>query len=284
MKHPEKQKRIKKLAGSDGIPIILGLGAGEDKMKELLIKFSLEYKPTDNDFLNYKSYAIRFLSPHYSAVSVDLRYGYPACKDNLAKECGLILSAKSLEEMTSKDIEGREPDAIKFRINATEKDSVRYIEKQKRTAIEIGNECFKNNRAYILQVESYTRELPANEIPGRVIGHAKEFSEEVYMADILKIQFPASEGVSQAGCYCKEISDIFSPWVVIPGIRDCITKVEIATDNGASGPHIGRAAWGGAAQFYDDIDNMKNWFSKDGFQFYCSLYAASKNAKPLSLN
>ncbi len=284
---------IRALADKEGIFTILGIGA-VDKLKGMLAdSLGIEHEKTGSkDLSNFKRAVIKVLSQHYSAMSTELRYGYPFCAEHLPEGAGLILSIQKSEEMHIEKIKAPRPDAVKFIIHYDA--PIEITRHQKRTAIKIGEECRKHDLAYILQINSYPtaegkvydRPVLENNPSDTVRNYVKELTKTDYQADILKIEFPADlrycEDSSKAEDYCKEISNICPlPWVVSSsglGIEEFIALVKIATNNGASGSHGGRALWGGATRFYPDVNKMEDWLSETGIDRFNRLYEASKNA------
>ncbi|MGQ9615374.1 MAG: tagatose 1,6-diphosphate aldolase [Spirochaetota bacterium] len=180
-------------------------------------------------------------------------------------------------------------DALKLTIYYREEASHEVKQHQKSMAKDAGKKCAERSVPFILEVMSYPlmKEevdnplLYAKRLPEIVLGYVGEYSREIYGADILKIDFPAdlkyceefagrfgkTENIlytlSEIDGYCREVSDISNkPWVILSGgvgFDEFAERVKIACKAGASGFLGGRAIWGGAAEFFPDIEGMREW-------------------------
>lgn len=192
-------------------------------------------------------------------------------------------------EWIDKEIWNYRFDALKLTIYYREEASHEVKQHQKNMAKEAGEKCAECSVPFILEIMSYPvmKEevdnplLYAKRLPEIVMGYVGEYSREIYGADILKIDFPADlkycEGfadnfgkrgdvlytLSEIDSYCREVSNISNkPWVILSGgvgFNEFAERVKIACKAGASGFLGGRAIWGGASEFFPDIEGMRKW-------------------------
>lgn len=307
-----KRTRIKRLSDSNGKFCMIGIGA-VDSLKEMISKrMGIPAKRVGfSELFAFKKIVIGEIAQYFSAVSTDPIYGYPACTEEFPEKTGLILSVQEpgyretgenqmermnefLEFWINGEIWNYRFDALKLTLYYREEASREVKKHQKSMAKDTGEKCAEHGVPFILEIMSYPliKEevnnplIYAKRLPEIVTGYAREYSKEIYGADILKMDFPGDlkyceefssifgkardilYNLSEIKGYCNEITNISKvPWVILSGgigFAEFVERVKIACKEGASGFLGGRAIWGGVAEFFPDTERMRKWLSDEG--------------------
>jgi len=216
----------------DGIYRIVGLGSVASMMRQLAYAAGLS-QVNEQDLIIFKAALIGGLGRFYSAVSTDLVYGYPACKDTRSNIQGLVLSVQErpleytplgerawrteiLHEWSSSDENIWNADAFKVTVYYRKDLETAVREHQQSVVMRCADRCGRLGVPFILEIMSQplTEQERSNPrayarcLPDIVAGYVDEFSERRYGVDVLKVDFPADlrycEGMDLPGGTAEE--------------------------------------------------------------------------------
>lgn len=217
----------------------------------------------DEDLRTFKSDAVRELTPLSSAVLLDREYalsqGRPA---DLAPECGLIVAADVLHQVTGQPVSHTSidesitadylaevgADAVKFLVMWNERDSAAERADLIRPIIEL---CRRAGVASLIEAVVQTAEgatfADDEARHDAILAAAAEIAP--LEADVYKAQVPGyvAGDISKVESHARELSRIVgTDWVVLSnGVQreDFADAVEAALRGGAEGFLAGRAIW-----------------------------------------
>jgi tagatose 1,6-diphosphate aldolase len=267
-----------------------------------------------------KRLLVEALAPHCSSMLFDPNFAVPAAIDLLPAHCGLIMTLEEhrVEETTG----GRKSRVIDnwsvAKIRAMGGDAVKVLAwyrpdadptinaHQQRFVREIGEECRRNDVAYVLELLVYPFLGGANhtadyvespgKLPSLVIESVREFAKPEYGVDLLKLESPlAANGLpgrdgsaaaiaAQAefdaiGAICREHG---IPWVLLSGgaAHDRFERVlEYAYAAGAGGFLAGRTIWLDAVRtHFPDLAAVSSALKKDSVAILNSLSGLTKDS------
>lgn len=203
-----KQKRLKRTFNEQNVIAALAIDQ-RGAMKKMINKYE---KAASEDIIEFKKLVAKELTPYTSSILLDPEYGLPATKQN-DPASGLLLAY----EKTGYDatIPGRLPDTLDnwsaHRLKEAGADACKFllyydidedkkINDQKHAFVErIGSECVAEEMPFFLELVSYDtsgiNEKSAEYAkikPHKVNEMMKEFSDEKYHVDVLKVEVPVN--------------------------------------------------------------------------------------------
>jgi tagatose 1,6-diphosphate aldolase len=278
---------------------------------------------TDQDLEEFKGLVSEVLTPHASAILLDPEYGLPASRRR-ASGCGLLLAY----ELTGYDAtrKGRLPDLLPHesvqRLMAEGADAIKIllyytpdddpdINDIKHAFIErIGDECKANDVPFFLEFVTYdpgggsdkSVEF-ARKKPERVMGSMREFSQDKYGVDVLKVEVPiimafveGSGDFSGEVAYSRqEAADYFreaakcagKPFIYLSaGVSNPVftetLQLAAEADVPFSGVLCGRATWKDGIPVYakEGRDAFRRWLETDGVRNIEAVNGSLQAAKP----
>lgn len=319
----QKNERLKRTLNNDGVIAALAIDQ-RGAMKKMITKYKEE--ATSEDIIEFKTLVSKELTPYTSSILLDPEYGLPATKQN-DPASGLLLAY----EKTGYDatIPGRLPDILADwsvrRLKEAGADACKFllyydidenveINNQKHAFIErLGSECVAEDMPFFLELVSYDATgLDANSPeyakvkPHKVNDMMKEFSDEKYHVDVLKVEVPVNmkyvEGYAEgevvyskeeaAKYYAEQATATHLPFIFLSaGVSAALFRdtLRFAKDAGSTfnGVLCGRATWAdGVAVFIQEGKEAAiEWLRTQGKQNVDELNAVLKEtATPVNLN
>lgn len=298
----EKKRYLDQLTNENGI-----IGALAIDQRGALKKMIGKYKEaTTDDVIKFKELVSQQLTPYASAILLDPEYGLPAAGVRDA-DCGLLLAYEKtgydattpgrlpdvLNEWSVKRLKEAGADACKFLLYY-DVDEPEEINEQKRAYMErIGSECTAEDLPFFLEIVSYDAAISdatsleyAQIKPRKVIGAMREFSQERYQVDVLKVEVPVNmnfvEGFGETVCYTqadaaayfKEQSDATElPFIFLSaGVSAELFQetLRFAKQSGSTfnGVLCGRATWANGVEPFvkENEEKAITWLSEQGRQ------------------
>ncbi len=275
---------------------------------------------TDADMDQFKSIVAEVLTPHASAILLDPEWGLPASKRR-AKNAGLLLAYEKtgydagtpgrlpdlLDDWSVRRLKEAGADCIKILLYYTPFDSKKINEVKHAWVERIGDECRANDIPFFLELVGYEEGVDekgfefAKKKPQVVIGSMKEFAQDRYGADVLKVEVPVNmkfvEGAkAYAGqkAYSKqEAMDFFRkaqegttrPFIYLSaGVSNAefTEALELAAESGVkfNGVLCGRATWKDGIPVYakQGPDAFRAWLQDQGVKNINNVNARLKAA------
>jgi tagatose 1,6-diphosphate aldolase len=278
---------------------------------------------TTEDMEEFKSLVSEVLTPHASAILLDPEYGLPAA-ERRAPNAGLLLAYE--ESGYDNTQPGRLPDLLPHesaaRIRRAGANAVKVliyyspferpeINDVKHAFIErIGAECVAEDIPFFLEFVGYDPDGGdekgidfARRKPDVVIGSMKEFAQDRYHVDVLKVEIPVNmryvEGSAVAGgesAYSKsEAMDHFrsaagvarQPFIYLSaGVSNAefTSSLELAAEAGVkfNGVLCGRATWKDGIPVYAErgAEAFRQWLQGDGIRNIEAVNERLKAASP----
>jgi tagatose 1,6-diphosphate aldolase len=275
------------------------------------------------DMEEFKALVSEVLTLHASAILLDPEYGLPAARRR-APGTGLLLAYElSGYDNTKK---GRLPDLLPHesvqRLIAEGADAIKIllyytpdddpdINDIKHAFIErIGDECKANDVPFFLEFVTYDPAggsdksvAFARKKPERVMGSMREFSQDKYGVDVLKVEVPiimafveGSGDFSGEAAYSRqEAIDLFrqaakvagKPFIYLSaGVSNSVftETLRLAGEAGVpfNGVLCGRATWKDGIPVYakEGADSFRRWLESDGVRNIEAVNACLQAAKP----
>ncbi len=297
-----KKDYLKKLSNKDNIIAALAIDQ-RGAIRKMIT--TLDDEARDKKIENFKALVAKDLTKYSSSILLDPIYGQKAIKE-IDENCGLIMAY----EITGYDTAGTErfprlikdesvlrlkelgADAIKILLYY-DVDQAEKINDIKKAFIErIGNECKALDLPFFLEIVSYDANITdskskefAKVKPHKVNGAIKDFSDDRYNIDVLKLEVPVNmnfvEGFGEeivhtkeeAIKYFKEQSDLCKvPFIFLSaGVSNKMFRdtLYFAKEAGSkfNGVLCGRATWaGGVAEFVNSEEAGKKWLNTIGIE------------------
>jgi len=316
-----KQERLKKTFNERNIIAALAIDQ-RGAMKKMINKYK---KAASEDIIEFKKLVAKELTPYTSSILLDPEYGLPATKQN-DPASGLLLAY----EKTGYDatVPGRLPDLINEwsvrRLKEAGADACKFllyydvdedkaINDQKHAFVErIGSECVAEEMPFFLELVSYdasgidekSKEY-AKIKPHKVNEMMKEFSNEKYHVDVLKVEVPVNmafvEGYSdddivytkkEAASYFAEQSEVTNlPFIFLSaGVSASLFRdtLRFAKESGSTfnGVLCGRATWSDGVPIFiqQGKEAAVEWLQTQGKQNIDELNEVLNNtATPIRL-
>src|SRR3954462_276744 len=166
---------------------------------------------TDAMMEEFKSLVTEALTPHASAILLDPEWGLPAAKRR-AKNSGLLLAYEKtgydktgpgrlgdlLDHWSARRLKEAGADCVKILLYYTPYDPKDVNDKKHAWVERIGDECRANDIPFFLEFVGYEEGLDekgldyAKKKPEIVIGAMKEFTQERYGVDVMKVEVPVN--------------------------------------------------------------------------------------------
>ncbi|MGO1368490.1 tagatose-bisphosphate aldolase [Senegalia sp. (in: firmicutes)] len=282
-----KKKYMKKITTDEGIINALAIDQ-RGSLKKMLGKTGGNVEEIIKKF---KKSVSKELTQYASAILLDPEYGWDAVetKDNRVgllmayEETGYDASEEGrlpdlLPNYSVKRLKEKEVDAIKILLYY-DKDESDKINDQKKAFIErVGSECLGEDIPFFLEIVTYDKDIDdvkgkeyAKVKPQKVIEAMKDFSDERYNVDVLKVEVPVNMNFVEGYCndeivhskeeaskYFKEQSDATNlPFIFLSaGVTiDLFKKTLILAGESGSkfnGVLCGRATWKDSVDVFTD--------------------------------
>jgi tagatose 1,6-diphosphate aldolase len=277
---------------------------------------------TDHEMEEFKSLVTEVLTKHASAILLDPEWGLPASKRR-ASGSGLLLAYEKtgydatkpgrlpdlLDAWSVRRLKEAGADCLKILLYYTPFDS-QTINDHKHAWVErIGDECRANDIPFFLELVGYEEETDdkglefAKKKPEIVIGSMKEFTEERYGVDVMKVEVPVnmkfvegakvSSGQSayskkQAMDHFRRAADVSTkPFIYLSaGVSnpEFTEALELAAEAGTkfSGVLCGRATWKDGIAIYGKHGGaaFRTWLEDEGVKNIHNVIARLKAAHP----
>jgi tagatose 1,6-diphosphate aldolase len=283
---------------------------------------------TYEDLAATKESITQVLAPHSTATLVDPVYGMPRAVKIVPGDVGILIAAEetgyeksgpSGKERKSRLIDAWSvakskrsgATAVKLLIYYNPDASGEVVAHQQRLVRSVGDECLGEDIPFLLEIVAHPIAEPSADTPEFArkrapygIEAAREFSEDKYSVDILKLEFPGDlkysrqfhQGVfdrkerpaiydlDEIRAFCRELDAAARrPWVILSGgvdIKEFLLNLELAVDAGASGFLCGRAIWKNVIALYPDLAAMQKLLSSEGVYNFSRANAVAERARP----
>ncbi|MEO6923413.1 MAG: tagatose 1,6-diphosphate aldolase [Bryocella sp.] len=276
----------------------------------------------DQALIEFKTLVTDVLTRHASAILLDPEYGLPASKHRNGK--GLLLAYEKtgydaaeagrlpdlLDHWSVRRIKGAGADAVKVLLYYTpfEKKEINDV---KYAFIErVGDECRANDIAFFLEIVGYDAAGGdeksveyAKKKPSIVTGATKDFSDEKFHVDVLKMEVPiqmqfvaGTKACTGASAYTREealkhfrdaAQATSKPFIYLSaGVSNpvFIETLELAAESGAkfNGVLCGRATWKDGIAIYakQGAKAFEDWLNTEGVKNIENVNRALKAATP----
>ncbi|MEE8348579.1 MAG: tagatose 1,6-diphosphate aldolase [Acidobacteriota bacterium] len=262
---------------------------------------------SDEVLVEFKTAVIRILSPHASGVLLDPDYGLPASR---AREEGVGLLLSYERSGYDNSLPGRMPelmpgwtvnrlkqegaDGIKLLIYYTPFEKPSLNDQKKALVQQVGEECCEHDVPFFLEFVGYDPEGTLSSLefarkkPDIVAHSMREFSQDQYQVDILKVEFPVNLQFTSGTRWCEGSEVAYSreeacelylnaayaarrPFIYLSaGVSSSQYQegLHLALDAGVrfSGVLCGRATWKGGIPVYaqNGLSALEDWLSTDG--------------------
>src|SRR5262245_22824519 len=276
----------------------------------------------DADMEEFKGLVTEVLTPHASAILLDPEWGLPASKRR-AKNAGLLLAYEKtgydktgpgrlpdlLDHWSVRRLKEAGADCIKILLYYTPDDPKDVNEKKHAWVERIGDECRGNDIPFFLEFVGYEEGADekgpeyAKKKPAIVLGSMKEFTNDRYGVDVMKVEVPVNmkyvEGARAFGgtkVYSKkDAMDAFRraadvatrPFIYLSaGVSNAefTESLELAAEAGTrfSGVLCGRATWKDGISIYgkQGADALRAWLQDQGVKNIQNVNAHLKPARP----
>jgi len=260
----------------------------------------------DHEMEEFKTLVTEVLTKHASAILLDPEWGLPASKRR-DRNAGLLLAYEKtgydktgpgrlpdlLDDWSVRRLKEAGADCIKILLYYTP-DDPKDVNDQKHAWVErIGDECRSNDIPFFLELVGYEEGVDENgaefarKKPGVVLGSMREFTNDRYNVDVLKVEVPINmkfvEGTKAFGgtkVYSKdEAKDAFrraadvatKPFIYLSaGVSNAefTESLELAAQSGVpfSGVLCGRATWKDGIPVYakQGAAAFEQWLQSEG--------------------
>lgn len=304
----EKIENLKKLTNEDGV--IAALAIDQRGSMEKMVSAFDENLNNVEDISRFKAQVSKTLTKYSSSILLDPIYGLEAIKTK-DENAGLLMSYevtgydKNDPERLPKLIDGCSvlrlkelgADAIKILLYYDVDQASKTNDKKKAFIERVGYECDALGLPYFLEIIVYDEKIEdskgeefAKIRPQKVIGAMKDFQDERYKIDVLKVETPVNmnfvEGYGESFVYTKDQakkffkdqSDISTiPYIFLSGgVSAELFKetLKLAKDAQAcfNGVLCGRATWkGGVEEFSKSDEDSIKWLESTGYENINSL-------------
>jgi tagatose 1,6-diphosphate aldolase len=276
----------------------------------------------DHDMEEFKILVTEVLTAHASAILLDPEWGLPASKRR-AKSAGLLMAYEKtgydktgpgrlpdlLDDWSVRRIKEAGADCVKILLYYTP-DDPKDVNNRKHAWVErIGDECRANDIPFFLELVGYEEGADekgpefAKKKPVVVAGSMKEFTQDRYGAEVLKVEIPINmkyvEGTKAFGgtkVYSRqEAKDLFTraaeastkPFIYLSaGVSNAefTESLELAAESGVrfSGVLCGRATWKEGIPVYakQGADAFRTWLQSEGVKNIANVNDHLQPARP----
>jgi Tagatose-1,6-bisphosphate aldolase len=320
---PGKIKHMKALSNKDGVIAAAAIDQRGSLQKSIAKERGVPEEQVTPEMLSeFKTSVVRILTPHASAVLLDPEFGLPAAKAR-ASNAGLLLAYE--ESGYDNTAVGRLPDllpnvsvkrlidwganACKILLYYSPFDDPKINDIKNAFIERIGAECMYYEIPFFLEFVGYDPEGKKPEKgfefakikPQVVMGAIKEYTQDKYNVDVLKVEVPVNavyvEGSSvykgekaysraEALKYYREAASIATkPFIYLSaGVANAqfIENLGMATESGTdySGVLCGRATWQDGVPVYakHGVKALDDWLGTEGIKNIETVNAALKGA------
>jgi sulfofructosephosphate aldolase len=287
-------RRLDTLADEDGIFALAAI----DHRDSLRVAFEKagHATPTPAGLAQLKATVARALAPHATGLLLDVELGAAALAAGAPGPCGVVvpLEAQGYEEVSSGRVttllEGFSP-ALAARLGAAacklllpyRPDLPDSAARQDEVVKGAAGACHAQGLPLVLEPIVYARPGEdeatfAAAFPGLVVETAARL--QPLGPDVLKLQFPRSDGPQQAAwCARLDAACAATPWVLLGGggAADAFAReLAAAVEAGASGFIAGRTLWSGVVGAGTDAEA---WLRATGVPLLRSLHGIARNGR-----
>lgn len=297
----EKYENLKKLANDDGVIAALAIDQ-RGSMRKMVSSFDEKLNNVE-DISRFKSLVSENLTKYSSSILLDPIYGLKAAKVR-DKNAGLLLSyevtgydkedperlPKLIDSWSGLRIKELGAEAVKILLYYDVDQDDKTNDKKKAFIERVGAECEALGLPYFLEILTYDENIEDSKSaefakirPQKVIGAVKDFQDERFKIDVLKLETPVDmnfvEGFSEnpvysqdeAKKYFKDQADASKlPFIFLSGgvsaklFKDTLIFAKEAGSD-FNGVLCGRATWKGAVEEFAKSDEAcKNWLESEG--------------------
>jgi tagatose 1,6-diphosphate aldolase len=320
-----KAERLQKLATPAGI--IAAVAVDQRKSLRQMIATaagrSLE-EISDSQLGEFKAAVARVLTRHASAVLIDPEFGSSAFISARQGTAGLLMTYEMdgyenprpnrmlalMPQLSVYRLREAGADGVKILLSWTPFDTVESNDRKRALIERIGAECAALDMPFFLEPVGYDPGGMDQKSPeyGRikpqiVIETMKEFSQDRYGVDVLKVEFPINATyVEDTSVYSgtrvwtyEEALDMFRaadaaakrPYIYLSagvGIAQFTDSLRMAADAGAgfSGVLCGRATWQGGVKAFavEGLGAFERWLESDGVRNISAINECLRAAAP----
>jgi tagatose 1,6-diphosphate aldolase len=277
---------------------------------------------SDHEMEEFKSLVTEVLTRHASAILLDPEWGLPASKRR-ARGAGLLLAYEKtgydaatpgrlpdlLDDWSVRRLKEAGADCLKILLYYTPFDSKKINDHKHAWVERIGDECRANDIPFFLEFVGYQEGADekgleyAKKKPEIVIGAMKEFTNDRYGVDVMKVEVPVNmkfvEGskvsAGQSAYSKKEAMDHFrraadvstKPFIYLSaGVSnpEFTEALELAGEAGTkfSGVLCGRATWKDGIAVYgtQGAEAFRKWLEDEGVKNINNVNDRLKAAHP----
>jgi len=277
---------------------------------------------TDREMQEFKSLVTEVLTKHASAILLDPEWGLPASRRR-ASGSGLLLAYEKtgydattpgrlpdlLDAWSVRRLKDAGADCVKILLYHTPFDSATINDHKHAWVERIGDECRSNDIPFFLEFVGYEEGMDekglefAKKKPAIVIGSMKEFTQDRYGVDVMKVEVPVnmkfvegarvSSGQSayskkQAMEHFRHAADVSTkPFIYLSaGVSNAefTEALELAADAGTkfSGVLCGRATWKDGIAVYarQGGSAFRNWLEDEGVKNITNVNERLRAAHP----
>ncbi len=270
----------------------------------------------------FKSLVTEVLTQHASAILLDPEWGLPASKRR-AKNAGLLLAYEKtgydktgpgrlpdlLDNWSVRRLKEAGADCIKILLYYTPFDPKDVNDRKHAWVERLGDECRANDIPFFLEFVTYEEGVDekgldfAKKKPQAVIAAMKQFTQERYGVDVMKVEVPINlkfvEGAKAYGgqkAYSKQEAIQFfreaaavstKPFIYLSaGVSNAefTEALELAAESGVkfAGVLCGRATWKDGIPVYgkQGADAFRKWLETEGVKNISNVNARLKAATP----
>jgi tagatose 1,6-diphosphate aldolase len=246
------------------------------------------------DMIAVKRLLVEVLGPQASAMLLDPNFAFPAALDRLPARTGMVATledhrfqdtpggrlSSSISDWSVEKIKRAGADGVKVLAWYRPDASPEVLAHQKQYVRQIGEECRRQDIAYVLELLVYpfqqqaTHSSPSaqatDKLPQHVLDSVREFARPEYGVDLFKLESPlpgaflsdtddsadhhlAQGWFNEMGVICREAG---IPWVMLSAgvaAEQFLRVMTYAYTSGANGFLAGRAIWWEALQHFPDL-------------------------------
>lgn len=277
---------------------------------------------SDKDLEEFKIIVTEVLTQHASAILLDPEWGIPA-SHHRAKDSGLLMAYEKtgydaatpgrlpdlLDLWSVRRLKAAGADCIKILLYYAPADPAKLNEHKHAWVERIGDECRANDIPFFLEVIAYEEGLDekglefAKKKPELVAAYMREFSNDRYGVDVLKVEVPVNmkfvdgmksfAGTSaytkqQAMDWFRRTADVAKrPFIYLSaGVSNAefTETLELAGEAGTrfSGVLCGRATWKDGIPIYakQGAGAFRSWLQSEGVKNIANVNDHLKPARP----
>ena len=301
----DKKTRLKRLQDLNGNYNALAIDQ-RNAIFKMFAKFD-EARSKDLAFISsFKALVSKNLTPHCSAILLDPIYGLEAIKVK-SDRCGLLLALeesgysdalrtpKIMDGMSTKKLKELGADGLKFLLYY-DADDVKNNASKQELVREIGKSCEELALPFFLEILVYEQEGDYKHRFAKydkILAACKEFSQNKYGVDVLKVEIPIDMSKTQGFCeeqeflfskkeaeeYFLKLNEACGPVGFVflsAGVSASMFRDSLRFAKEAGSKHkgvlCGRATWAPAVKkFCESEREAALWLQSDGLVNLCEL-------------